>query len=456
MTRRALAFIVLAVALGSACAPKVAPPKAAGVLRYPDFVYPAPPERVGDARARARLQEGWSRLQAGDLKGAESAFGQLVQQQPAFYPAAVGLGYALLAQSKPKEALARFDAASRTAPRYGPALAGRGEALLASGQRDAALEAFEAALAADAALGDLHRRIDALKLDQFQDRVAAATRASDAGRFDEARAAYAAAIALSPDTAFLYRDLGLVEARRKNLPEAERNLRKAVALDPADSKALTSLADVLEERGNVDGAIAALERAYALEPSDALKRRLDRLRERGRTSDLPPEYADIPRLPQATRGDVAALIGVRLQTVLSAAKPRPVRGRHRCSRALGLPVDRRGHPRGRDGRVPQPQLPAQGGCPTIRPGAGGQQDSGHDWRESEPGRPESCQHCGCRGQPPGLRGHLGGRRRRRPQPRWRELPPVARGDGAGGRRRDPPPRAARSPAAKREPVDICR
>ena len=323
MTRRALAFIVIAVALGSACAPKVAPPKAAGVLRYPDFVYPAPPERVGDARARARLQEGWSRLQAGDLKGAESAFGQLVQQQPAFYPAAVGLGYALLAQSKPKEALARFDAASRTAPRYGPALAGRGEALLASGQRDAALEAFEAALAADAALGDLHRRIAALKLDQFQDRVAAATRASDAGRFDEAREAYAAAIALSPDTAFLYRDLGLVEARRKNLPEAERNLRRAIALDPADSKALTILADVLEERGNIDAAIAALERAYALEPSDALKRRLDRLRERGRTSDLPPEYADIPRLPQATRGDVAALIGVRLQTILSAAKPRP-------------------------------------------------------------------------------------------------------------------------------------
>ena len=52
------------------------------------------------------------------------------------------------------------------------------------------------------------------------------------------------------------------------------------------------------------GVSTPLERAYALEPSDALKRRLDRLRERGRTSDLPPEYADIPRLPQATRGIV--------------------------------------------------------------------------------------------------------------------------------------------------------
>jgi tetratricopeptide (TPR) repeat protein len=323
MTRSFLAFILAVAALASACAPKTAPPPPAGALRYPDFVYPGPPARVGDARARERLQEGWSRLQAGDVKGAESAFGQLVQQQPAFYPAAVGLGYALLAQNKPKDALARFDGAARTAPRYGPALAGRGEALLASGQRDAALEAFEAALAADAALGDLRRRIDALKLDQFQDRVAAARRAADAGRFDEAREAYAAAIALSPDTAFLYRDLGLVEVRRKNLPEAERNLRKATALDPADAKAFANLGDVLEERGNVGDAIAALERAYALDPADSLKQRLDRLRERAQTSDLPPEYAAIPRLPQVTRGDVAALIGVRLRSVLAGATPRP-------------------------------------------------------------------------------------------------------------------------------------
>ena len=323
MTRSVLGFIVLAAALAGACAPKVAPPATPGAPRYPDYVFPAQPKGVGDARAAARLQDGWNRLQGGDLKGAEAAFGQLVRQQPAFYPGAVGLGYALLAQGKPKDALARFDGAARTAPRYGPALAGRGEALLASGQRDAALEAFVAALAADAALGDLRRRIDALKLDQFQDRIAAARRAADAGRFDEARGAYAAAIALSPDMAFLYRDLGLVEARRKNFPEAEQNLRKAITLDPADPKTFTSLGDVLEQQGNVDDAISALERAYALDPSDAVKQRLDRLRERAQTSALPPEYAAIPRLPQATRGDVAALLGVRLRTVLAAANKRP-------------------------------------------------------------------------------------------------------------------------------------
>jgi tetratricopeptide (TPR) repeat protein len=323
MRRSALACIVFAAALAAACAPKVAPPPAAGALKHPDFVFPAPPDRVGDARARARLEDGWNRLQTGDLRGAEAAFGQLIAQQPVFYPAAVGLGYALLAQGKPKEAMLRFDAASKQAPRYGPALAGRAEALLVTGQRDAAIGAFEAAFAADASLGDLRRRIDALKLDRFQDRIAAAKKAADAGRLDEARDAYAAAIALSPDLAFLYRDLGLVEARRKNFAEAERNLQKASALDPADGRALTGLGDVLEERGNLEGAIAALARAYAVDPSDALKQRLDRLRERAQTTGLPAEYAAIPRQAQATRADVAALIGVRLRVVLASATSRP-------------------------------------------------------------------------------------------------------------------------------------
>jgi hypothetical protein len=69
--------------------------------------------------------------------------------------------------------------------------------------------------------------------------------------------------------------------------------------------------------------MAALERAYALEPSDAIRQRRDRLRERGRASELPAEYAAIPGQPQATRGDLAALVGIRLRAVVAAAKSRP-------------------------------------------------------------------------------------------------------------------------------------
>jgi tetratricopeptide (TPR) repeat protein len=333
MKRVALAFVVLLAALAGACAPKVTPPAAVGGLRYPDYVFPAPPENLGDARTRTRHEAAWSRLQNGDLSGAESGFAQVVKQQPAFYPSAVGLGYALLAQGKAKDALVRFDRAVGQAPRYGPALAGRGEALLSAGQRDAALAAFEAALAADATLPDLRRRIDALKFGRVQEHIAAAKKASDAGRFDDARDEYAAAIALSPDSAFLYRDLGLVELRRKNLQEAERNLRKALALDASDARAHVGLADVLEGRGNLDDAITVLERVYAIEPSDALKLRLDRLRERSHTSGLPADYAAIPRLSQVTRGDLAALVGVRLRAILSAAP----------SRSSAVATDVRGH-----------------------------------------------------------------------------------------------------------------
>jgi tetratricopeptide (TPR) repeat protein len=324
MTRRLFALILVAAMLAASCAPKVAPPTApAGAPRYPDYVFPIPPPRVGDARAGARLAEGWNQLQSGDAKGAETSLALLVRQQPGFYPATVALGYATLAQGRAEDALSRFDAAVTRAPRYGPALAGRGEALLAAGDRDAAIEAFETALAADAALGDLRRRVDALNLDRFQDRVAAAKKAADAGRLDEARDGYAAAIALSPDTAFLHRDLGAVELRRKNVVEAEKAYRKAVALDPSDARAFAGLATALDERGDIDGAIAAVERAYAIDPSDALKQRLDRLRERTQASGLPPEFAAIPRQPQTTRGDVAALVGVRLRTVVAAAKARP-------------------------------------------------------------------------------------------------------------------------------------
>jgi len=90
---------------------------------------------------------------------------------------------------------------------------------------------------------------------------------------------------------------------------------------------------VHEERGSLDDAISTLERAYALDPSDALKQRLDKLRERVQTSGLPPEYTLIPGLAQVTRGDVAALIGVRLRPALAAAK----------SRAAAVATDVRGH-----------------------------------------------------------------------------------------------------------------
>jgi tetratricopeptide (TPR) repeat protein len=322
MTRGTIAGVALIAVLAGACAPRVTVPPVPTGPRYPDFVYPAPPARVGDERTRTRHDAAWRWLQLGDLRTAEDEFAAVLTQSPAFFPAAVGWGYVLVAGGKPKDALVRFEQAVRQAPRYAPALAGRAEALLAAGQREQALVAFEAALSVDGSLADIRRRVDVLKFDRVRERVASAKRLADAGRLEEARQAYEEAISASPESAFLYRDLGMVELRQSALDAAIGHLRKSVLLDPSDMRAHLALVEALEKRGDVEGATGALERAYALEPSDALKQRLDRSRERAEVSSLPADYAAIVRLPQVTRGDLAALLGVRLRSVITANRNR--------------------------------------------------------------------------------------------------------------------------------------
>jgi len=320
--RRALALLVILAVGAAACAPSVKPAPAPGALRYPDFVYPVPLAGAADPRVDARHQTAWGRLQAGDLKLAEAEFAGIASRDPGYYPAAVGWGYALVAAGLTTEALARFDRAIRLAPRYAPALAGRAEALLAEGRRDEALAGFEAALASDNTLDELRRRIDVLRFSGVSERIAAARKAADAGRLDEARRAYEAVLSGSPDSAFLHRDLGLLELRRRDLPSAERHLTRAAALDPSDAGTRLGLADLFEAREDWAAATAELERAYELDGSEPVARRLEMARAREATRRLPPEYAAIASASQVTRGDLAALLGVRMGPVLAAARGR--------------------------------------------------------------------------------------------------------------------------------------
>jgi len=322
MRRVTLALFVLLAVGAAACAPSVKPAPAPGALRYPEFVYPAPLAGAADSRVDARHQTAWGMLQAGDLKLAEAEFAGLAARHPGYYPASVGWGYALVAAGRASEALARFDRAIRLAPRYAPALAGRAEALLAEGRRDEALAGFEAALASDSTLDELRRRIDVLRFSGISERIAAARQAEDAGRLDEARRAYEAALGASPDSAFLHRDLGLLELRRRDLESAERHLTRAAALDPSDAGTRLGLADLFEAREDWTAAAAELERAYELDRSEPVARRLEKVRAHETTRRLPPEYAAIATAPEVTRGDLAALLGVRLGAALAGARGR--------------------------------------------------------------------------------------------------------------------------------------
>jgi len=287
-------------------------------------MYPALPQPLATADAVGRMDRGWRFLQNDDLGSADREFAAALKGSPALYPAQAGLAYAALARRDYDRALGAFDAALRAGPMYVPALVGRGQTLLALERDTDALEAFESALAADASLADVRRRVDVLRFRSLQDVIEAARAAAAAGRAAEARNAYERALQASPDSAFLYRELGLVERKQGNEDAALDRLGRAAELDPADVVSLTQTGELLEQRQDFAGAEGAYRRAAGIEASGDLAARIAAVAEKARDAQLPAAFRAIAGSGQITRGDIAALLGVRLEDMLRAAPVREV------------------------------------------------------------------------------------------------------------------------------------
>ena len=312
------AGVIACLGLLAACAARTVPaPPVAGAASFPDFVFPVPTGTVDPATAE-RHRLAWRWLQAGDLRIAEREFGAILKRQPQFAPAESGLAYVLLARRQADDAFKRFNAALAHAPAYAPALAGRAQALLALGRDAEALASLEAAAAADPSL-DLGPRIEVLRFRGAEDRIGAARRAAEQGRLDEARAAYEQAIARSPESAFLFRELAVVEERAGQHAKAVEHLRKAVSLEPSDARAQVLLGDVLLAQNDYDAAAGAYAAAQAIDPTPEVATKIEAARNSAALARLPAEYHAIAGAPEVTRGEVAAVLGNRLSGLLAPA-----------------------------------------------------------------------------------------------------------------------------------------
>jgi len=314
--------LVLALAIvASACAQKTASLPNESATRFDDFVEPSIASAFsGYPAAVASQRRGWRLLQSGQFRDAEREFQVALKSAPDFYPAETGLGYLELARKDPKAALAHFEKALLVNGRYPSALVGGGQAFLALGRDKDALFAFQSALAVDASLSDIRRRIDVLQFRGVERQLAAARQAVKDGKLDEAAQQYESAITTSPDSAFLYRELADVEVKRGATDAALADLQKAVALDAGDTTAMVQIGDVLSAKGDYDGAARWYGEAIVIDPSDAVEAKLDAAKARAEASHLPNEYKDIETTAQLTRGELAALIGIRLPTLVEAAR----------------------------------------------------------------------------------------------------------------------------------------
>jgi tetratricopeptide (TPR) repeat protein len=226
------------------------------------------------------------------------------------------LAYLAVLRKDYKGAIAHFDRAIVENATYLPALVGRGDAWLALGQRDQALASFVAAVAIDPSLTELQSRIEVLRVRGLQEHVSVARKAAEDGRLSEAHAAYDQAIAASPQSPFLYRELAEVERREGALSSALEHAQKASALEPTEPRALVLVGEILEAQGDYLKAAEAYAAAAALEPSTELDARMDAIREKTAFAAMPEEYRSIESSPTVTRAQLAALIGVRLDALL--------------------------------------------------------------------------------------------------------------------------------------------
>ena len=323
---RARSFIVLAALLGlvSACAPKAVPLPVAGPPHFPEFVQPTAPSQMAGSPLAEQNDRAWLFLQAGDLRNAERETSVALKVQPGFHPAQSTAAYITLARRDAKSALTQFTRIADAHPDYAPALAGKGLSLIAADRNAEAVEAFRAALEVDPTLTDIARRVEVLTLQGLQEELAAAREAARSGQPDAAMRAYRNAIAASPDSAFLYRELASIERLQGQSQPAIEHLRRARELDPSDPATLVMLGDILEQSGDLEGALNAYSSALALESDPSVEEKRSALRGRVELAALPEQYRAIEASAQATRADLAALIAIRLPGLLQAAPVRDV------------------------------------------------------------------------------------------------------------------------------------
>jgi hypothetical protein len=102
----------ITVACGVVACASHRPPPVVMAPKYPEFPkLDVPADLTASPELRRRFEDGWQRLQGGDLRGANTDFSDVLKQSPDFYPAETALGYVALAQKQYKQALSHFSAA---------------------------------------------------------------------------------------------------------------------------------------------------------------------------------------------------------------------------------------------------------------------------------------------------------------------------------------------------------
>jgi tetratricopeptide (TPR) repeat protein len=124
--------------------------------------------------------------------------------------------------------------------------------------------------------------------------------------FEHARQEFLKDIAIVPDVAYDYDELGAVCYALNQIPEAERYFKEASRLDPGLGTSDYGLAKVYKQQGKYAAALDALRSAAAIDPqsSSVCHLRGQVLFALGRRQEAKSQFDESARLKQGTRDDL--------------------------------------------------------------------------------------------------------------------------------------------------------
>ena len=168
------------------------------------------------------------------------------------YTAHNNLGYVLVAQGQPAEAIKHYQEALAINPNYSEVINNLGTALLNQGRLDEAAKYYHRALEIYPDFAEAYNNLGILLTKQ--------------GQTVEAIEQYRKAIELNPSRAEFYNNLGNLLSKQGRTDEAIEQFQKALEVAPDNAKVRFNLANILTAQGRWDEAIEQYQQALKQMP----------------------------------------------------------------------------------------------------------------------------------------------------------------------------------------------
>jgi tetratricopeptide (TPR) repeat protein len=211
------------------------------------------------AAQRPPVEQAWALLAKGERPEAIRLLHQIIKDNPRNADARLLLGSVLQEAGDRTESIAQLTEAVRLRPRSAEAQNALGEALNAFGDSKAARGPFEKAVALNPKFAQAHANLGLVLLEAGESQAAAAHLDRAIALFGHTR-----------DAAYSHYLRAKVYDERNDVPKAAAQLQEAVALQPDFAEAWSDLGDARKTLLDDAGALAAFEHAVALAPDDAV------------------------------------------------------------------------------------------------------------------------------------------------------------------------------------------